>query len=220
MKRNRRLGTINYGWLLLIGFGFLAVSLAGTVIDLNLRNLQWRVFGNQSIYQNSLPTAIGRIIGIIFPLLFGLLSDRASGRRGRRLPFILAGLSVGAILLFLIPLGASQYFLLLGVLAAFSLAMTAWQTPAVALMMDGTPSHLRSKANGILGLMGGVGTIAAYLATYRFNPQCPGQRLHAEYPAGLRFLCRNGGGGMGFLPLLCSGTQAPGRRGGGGDPRP
>jgi MFS family permease len=42
--------------------------------------------------------------------------------------------------------------------------MAFWRTPVVALMPDITPSQYRSQANGIINLMGGVGTIIASLA--------------------------------------------------------
>jgi MFS family permease len=41
--------------------------------------------------------------------------------------------------------------------------MAFWRTPVVALMPDITPSRYRSQANGIINLMGGIGTIIASL---------------------------------------------------------
>jgi len=41
------------------------------------------------------------------------------------------------------------------------LAMAAFRTPLIALMPDITPSPFRSKANGIINLMGGVGALLA-----------------------------------------------------------
>lgn len=41
------------------------------------------------------------------------------------------------------------------------MAMAVFRTPLIALMPDITPSPLRSKANGVINLMGGVGALLA-----------------------------------------------------------
>lgn len=38
-----------------------------------------------------------------------------------------------------------------------------WRSPVIALMPDLTPRQLRSKANGVINLMGGIGSIIAFL---------------------------------------------------------
>jgi MFS family permease len=43
------------------------------------------------------------------------------------------------------------------------LAMAAFRTPVIALMPDLVPSPLRSKANGVINLMGGLGGVLAFL---------------------------------------------------------
>jgi len=47
------------------------------------------------------------------------------------------------------------------------LAMAVLRTPVIALMPDITPSPLRSKANGVINLMGGVGAILAFFVGAR-----------------------------------------------------
>jgi maltose/moltooligosaccharide transporter len=57
-----------------------------------------------------------------------------------------------------------------------NIAMAIFRTPTVALMPDITPSPLRSKANGIINLMGGLGTSLAFLGgafLYRANRGLP-----------------------------------------------
>jgi Na+/melibiose symporter-like transporter len=51
-----------------------------------------------------------------------------------------------------------------GSLGVMLLAMAVFRTPVVALMPDMTPSPLRSKANGVINLMGGLGGVLAFLA--------------------------------------------------------
>jgi MFS family permease len=56
------------------------------------------------------------------------------------------------------------------------LAMAFWRTPVVALMPDITPSKYRSQANGVINLMGGLGTVLATLIggpLYNLNPSYP-----------------------------------------------
>ena len=56
------------------------------------------------------------------------------------------------------------------------LSMAFWRTPVVALMPDITPSRFRSQANGIINLMGGLGTIIASLVgstLYEINVNFP-----------------------------------------------
>ena len=56
------------------------------------------------------------------------------------------------------------------------LSMAFWRTPVVALMPDITPSQFRSQANGIINLMGGIGTIIASLVgstLYEINVNFP-----------------------------------------------
>jgi maltose/moltooligosaccharide transporter len=50
-------------------------------------------------------------------------------------------------------------------LGIFLTAMASFRTPVIALMPDLTPSPLRSQANGVINLMGGVGTLIATLGS-------------------------------------------------------
>jgi MFS family permease len=60
-------------------------------------------------------------------------------------------------------LGSQLAFFMLAI-GIFLTAMAAFRTPVIALMPDLTPSPLRSQANGIINLMGGLGTLLATLA--------------------------------------------------------
>ena len=92
----------------------------------------------------------------------GAWSDRLRTPIGRRMPFILIGAPVGALAFGLIPL-AAVLPLFVACTSTLLLSMAFWRTPVVALMPDITPSPFRSQANGIINLMGGVGTIIASL---------------------------------------------------------
>jgi len=91
------------------------------------------------------------------------------------MPFILIGAPIGALAFGLIPFAAILP-LFVACTSTLLLSMAIWRTPVVALMPDITPSPLRSQANGIINLMGGLGAIAATLggsALYKIDPAYP-----------------------------------------------
>ncbi len=91
------------------------------------------------------------------------------------MPFILIGAPIGALAFGLIPM-AAVLPLFVACTSTLLLSMAFWRTPVVALMPDITPSRYRSQANGIINLMGGLGTIIASLVgstLYEINVNFP-----------------------------------------------
>ncbi len=113
---------------------------------------------------------------LILPYI-GACSDATMSSMGRRKPYILAGAPVAALAFAAIPLLLGQpLWLFLLVVVLMILAVDVIRTPIIALMPDTTPSPLRSQANGVINLMGGVGAVAAFLvsgALYRQSPSAP-----------------------------------------------
>src|SRR5512133_3957374 len=94
----------------------------------------------------------------------GAYSDRLRTRLGRRLPFLLFGMPLAAVGMALIPLAlASPFPVFLACLLLMVVAMACWRAPLFALMADLTPSAGRSRANGILNLMAGLGGVLAFV---------------------------------------------------------
>ena len=56
----------------------------------------------------------------------------------------------------------STLWSLMVILVLFTFVMSAWRSPVVSLMPDITPGPFRSQANGIVNLMGGVGSLLAF----------------------------------------------------------
>jgi MFS family permease len=105
----------------------------------------------------------------------GAWSDKLRTPLGRRMPFILIGAPVGAVVFGLIPL-AAVLPLFVACTSTLLLSMAFWRTPVVALMPDITSSKFRSQANGIINFMGGVGAIISFLGgsvLYEMNPSFP-----------------------------------------------
>ena len=125
-------------------------------------------------------TTTGAIMGIdnlaailILPLI-GIWSDRIRTKIGRRYPFILTAAPLAAAAFILMPLAAGMikpefngniaqntgaFSLFMIATAVVLLAMAILRTPVISLMPDLIPSPLRSKANGVINFMGGVGFI-------------------------------------------------------------
>ncbi|MBN1814625.1 MAG: SLC45 family MFS transporter [Anaerolineae bacterium] len=177
---------LNWGFTFLIGFGFFGISVLWTLynayvpIYLQAGNPTFEApgevgFGLDPFWTGVIMTLDNVAAFFLLPLI-GVWSDRVWTRFGRRMPFILvlAPISVAAFVLIpvavrMVPPELSGQIGELGVPLAFFMvaigvfltAMASFRTPVIALMPDLTPSPLRSQANGIINLMGGVGTLIA-----------------------------------------------------------
>lgn len=114
---------------------------------------------------------LDNIFGLIFQPYFGSLSDRTRTRFGRRMPFIIVGIPLAALFFTMIPFYGTigslfkadiRLIILMISVICMNFFMSVYRAPATALMPDATPPALRSKANGIITAMGGLGTIIAF----------------------------------------------------------
>jgi maltose/moltooligosaccharide transporter len=162
MNENR---IFSIGKTFLLGFGFLGVSaiwaLYNAYVPIFLKNgfnLKSTVIG--------LIMTIDNIFAVILLPYLGSLSDRTRSRLGRRRPFILAGAPFAAFFLILIPFCNlyQNLALMMLVIVMMNLSMSIFRSPVIALMPDITPSKFRSQANGIINLMGGLGSLLVYFA--------------------------------------------------------
>ncbi len=151
---------LNYKKTFLLGFGFMASTIAWAVYNAYVPIILEGYVA--STFVIGIIMTIDNIFGVVFQPLFGAVSDKSRSKLGRRMPFILIGIPVCAVLLVLIPLMPSV-ILLITVVILFNFVMSTWRAPVVALMPDLTPSPLRSKANGVINLMGGVGTLVVFV---------------------------------------------------------
>lgn len=107
--------------------------------------------------------AADNLFGLFMLPIFGTLSDKTNTKYGKRMPYIIIGTVLAAVIFPLIPV----FYLnssLVGIFVAMGLTllvMNMYRNPAVALMPDITPKPLRSKANGIINLVGYLGAIFA-----------------------------------------------------------
>jgi len=144
---------------LLLSFGFFASSIAWSVYNSFVPQILEGFIASTAII--GFIMTFDNIFGVVFQPLFGTLSDKTRTRFGRRMPYIFIGLPICAVAITLIP-RMNSLFSLMAVLITFTFVMSAWRSPVVALMPDITPGPLRSQANGIVNLLGGLGSLLAF----------------------------------------------------------
>lgn len=156
-----------------LGLGFMVISLVWAVYNAFVPVFYDRFIESGTII--GLLMITDNIIGITLQPWIAHKSDHTWTRFGRRMPFILIGAPVAALLFALIPYHTNLWLLLFTALG-MNLAMGLYRAPTVALMPDITPRPLRSQANGIINLMGGLGALLAFFAAaplYRRDPHLP-----------------------------------------------
>lgn len=144
-------------WLL--GFGFFSISLTWA-----LYNAFVPYFLEEYLTRVSLIgffMTIDNYFALFLQPWIGNRSDRTDTRFGRRMPFLLIGMPLGAFFTALIPFHNGLLMLILFMML-MNLAMSLYRSPTVALMPDITAEKNRTRANGIINFMGGVGSILAY----------------------------------------------------------
>jgi MFS family permease len=82
------------------------------------------------------------------------------------MPFVLVGMPIAALFFVLIP-RAQALLPLLAVTLLMNVGIAVFNSPTIALMPDITPEEQRSKANGIINFMGGLGALLAFFVGSR-----------------------------------------------------
>ncbi len=164
----------NYGKIFLLGFGFFGVSVIWGVYNAFVPLFLANKFLLSPAWIGFFMT-LDNIAALLIQPPVGAWSDRLRTPIGRRMPFILIGAPISAIVFGIIPLVAVLP-LFVACTTTLLISMAFWRTPVVALMPDITPSPKRSQANGVINFMGGVGSIISFLggsALYKINPAFP-----------------------------------------------
>ncbi|ASA19416.1 SLC45 family MFS transporter [Paenibacillus donghaensis] len=158
-------------WLL--GFGFFSIS-----ITWSLYNAFVPFFLEKYVHSVALISflmTIDNYFALFLQPWIGSRSDRTNTRYGRRMPYLMLGMPLAAVLTMLIPFHTGLFTLLLFMML-MNLSMSLYRSPTVALMPDITPEPQRTKANGLINFMGGFGSILAFgvgSKLYNSNPALP-----------------------------------------------
>lgn len=156
---------LNYKRTFFVGLAFFSIcgfwQMYDSIIPLILRDTYGLPDGPAGIIM-----ALDNVLALFLLPLLGAVSDR----KGVRMPFIIGGTIVAAVLMMLLCALVNAYelmqptvallgfFLVLGLLLC---AMGFYRSPAVALMADVTPKPLRSQGNAVINLMGAIGGLYA-----------------------------------------------------------
>lgn len=132
----------------------------GIITEGQYLDVQWKV---------GIIMALDNIAALFIMPLFGIFSDKTKSKLGKRMPYIIVGSVVTAIALPFIPMffakgvAATTGTLvgmtigLIAMMIVIIIFMMSYRSPAVSLMPDFTPKPLRSRANGIINIVGYVG---------------------------------------------------------------
>lgn len=152
---------LNYKRTILIGFAFFSICAFWQFYDNEIPKILKYTF-NLGETATGVVMALDNVLALFLLPFFGALSDKTDTRMGKRMPFIVIGTIVSAMLLFVLiavarPSGSLPMFMI--VLLLLLIAMGTYRSPAVSLMPDLTPAPFRSSANAIINLMGTLGGI-------------------------------------------------------------
>ncbi len=161
----------NFGKIFLLGFGFFGVSVIWSTYNAYVPLILDGKFGLTAGWIGFF-MVLDNIAALLIQPPVGAWSDRLRTPLGRRLPFILVGAPLGALIFGFLPMiSALPLFIICA--GGLLVSMAFWRTPVVALMPDITPSQYRSQANGIINLMGGLGSVISFAvgsSLYAANP--------------------------------------------------
>ena len=165
----------NYGKTFLLGFGFLGISIIWPIFNqyipifLQAGNREFEI---QLLAEGrSIPEIVGfglapslalfimtwdNILNMFIQPWVGAKSDLTWNCFGRRKPWILIGAPIALLGFIFIPIAQSLIAIAVFILIT-NLGMAIFRSPTVAWLGDLFEPNERSKANGIINLMGGIG---------------------------------------------------------------
>ncbi len=168
----------------MIGLGFMTTGISWSMYNTYVPYMLEKTwFFKENVYLVVFPALL--LVGFIMTLdniaawviqpWIGAKSDNTwHARWGRRMPYLLIGIPVSAIAFVIIPLmwwfipgeefpgGLIALLLFMLAINVFNVFMASYRSPVVALMPDLIPPEDRTKANGAINLMGGLGAVIAF----------------------------------------------------------
>ena len=158
----------------ILGFGFFGIRLIWPLFNslippmLEDLGLSAAVIGFILTWDN--------IINMFVQPWVGSRSDRTHSRFGRRKPWLMAGAPLAAVFFILVPFVREHFVLIALAILGANIGMALFRSPTVAYLGDLFRPAQRSKANGVINLMGGVGGAVALFgggALYKLGVPLP-----------------------------------------------
>ncbi len=169
----------DYAKTFIVGFGFLGISIIWPIFN---RFIPIILQAGDPEYERQLlaagkelPKIVGfgiapswaffimtwdNIINVFVQPWAGAKSDQTWNRLGRRKPWILLGAPIAIVGFVLVPFAQSVLAIAIFILIT-NFGMALFRSPTVSWLGDLFPPDDRSKANGIINLMGGLGFVVA-----------------------------------------------------------
>jgi Na+/melibiose symporter-like transporter len=145
----------------LVGFGFFGISVIWPLFN-SLIPPMLEVLGLSAVVVGFILTW-DNIINMFLQPLVGTRSDQTWTKIGRRKPWLILGAPIAAIFFILVPFVRENFVLIAFAILGTNLGMALFRSPTIAYLGDLFEPAERSKANGVINLMGGVGgTLALF----------------------------------------------------------
>lgn len=123
------------------------------------------------------------LLGIFVQPWIGNRSDRTRTRWGRRLPYLVVGMPLAAVLFLLIPHAAGALLPLVAVMFAYALVVNSLNPVSTSLLPDHIGPERRSRANAVVKIATSLTIIVAALVSVLVVDEHP--RLAFAIPAAL-----------------------------------
>jgi MFS family permease len=163
-----------YGKTFILGFGFFGISIIWPLFN-SLIPPMLEDLGLSAVVVGFILTW-DNIINMFVQPWVGSLSDRTRTRIGRRKPFLILGAPMAALFFIMVPFVRDNFILIGTAILCTNIGMAIFRTPTVAYLGDLFRPQDRSKANGVINLMGGLGAAAALFgggALYKIGVPLP-----------------------------------------------
>ncbi|MHA1112728.1 MAG: MFS transporter, partial [Promethearchaeota archaeon] len=155
---------LKYGKTILLSLAFGIVLLVWYYFNIKVPRLLYQFFGDEDIWVGVI-MAIDNIIAVIVQPYFGKVSDKSKSRFGRRMPFIVIGTFISAILFIFFPF-MQWIWGLIGIIFLFDLAMAIFRSASVAIVPDNTPREKHAQASGLQQFIANLGGVMGFVILF------------------------------------------------------
>ena len=160
-------GKLNAKRTILIGLAFLSSQAAWAYFNFIMPLMLREFYNDMNISGIGPDTFVGmvmvldNIVAVICLPYFGVISDHTHSKHGKRMPYIIIGIVLGAISFSLLP-HMKIFWALFAVVMFFNLSLAFYRSAAMSLMPDLTDPNLRSTGNAIIQIMGAFAFLLGY----------------------------------------------------------
>jgi len=151
---------LNYKKVFLLGIGFFAISVIWSIYNAFVPKMLSNFISSTTII--GFIMTIDNYFALFLQPAVGIMSDKVDTKYGKRMPFIMVGMPLSVVFIILVA-NYKNLPMLITFIVLMNLSMSIFRSPVVALMPDITAKENRSKANSIINLMGGIGSVIAYI---------------------------------------------------------